>query len=760
MIRISLKHCYLSFLRSVLLVLVFVFALAGISFDVCFGAEDKQITVPFPDFTQKKVFTWDFPYSDSYFLEPSDEFSLELAKATMGLTVSAFRNDASSLENQYATYLGGAGFSDIYAFGYDKETSKDTLSGAIAHKKIGDFTLIAAIPCGQGYKKEWAGNLEVGDSERHEGFNHAAGILEEQIRSYIETYHLEGPLKLWLGGFSRASAVANLTAADMIDSGLFEDVYAYLFAVPRTTKAEDADQYSGIYNICGKYDPVTQIPTEAWGFYRYGTDLYTPAMEMDSQYLELALAANAVNREMLKEDFWYNPVANYQLHLILEFLSELFPTNGDYAEMLQESLMEAWSEAKPETFAQVLVVAIEQMEDLDQRQEYSSEVFVDYMSYLASDLLKEKSDRVDDGFWNPKQGIVDNLMREHMPYTYINWLFADLPEEEILHGPDIARRVYIFGNVDVEILSDGTMIQGIDRKGNAYEPEQVDEEFLFRSVLLLRNGNETLTSLPDDGTFQIRIKADQDEFITMYDIVSMPYTTFGIMDDLDFFQLSKGEYLVDFPVSEDEYVFETLEGEVVDRVSVPYEYSPTMVMAGESEAVKHLTVPGVVSLVVGVILLVVVLLLVCLIIAIVHKIRKKKRQKPYSPWFVIVPHLIMIILFTMLTRFFTVNMYSLSMTRIICAFVTMATICLLSLRGLLRKRCKRNVVITLALVAVSVVNLLLYQRSSGVSTAALTFVLYGLCIAGLTALAVCTFFDWKQRNSSAGQDSLTGSAQG
>jgi len=748
MMFVSIKRWSLHIVRVIVLILAFLFCAAGISFDVSYGAEKKEITVPFPTFDEKSVLKWDFPYSDSYFLNPSDAFSAELAQATMGLTVSAFRVNSGIMDNQYATYLEGAGFSGIYAFGYDQETSKDTLSGAIAHKKIGDFTLVAAVPCGQGYKKEWAGNLEVGDEERHAGFQRAAGIMEKEIRTYIDSHHLEGPLKLWMGGFSRASAVANLTAADMIDSGLFADVYAYLFAVPRTTKAVDAEKYSGIFNICGKYDPVTQIPTEAWGFHRYGTDLYTPALEMDTLYPLLAWKADEVNQKLLQKDFWYNPVANYQLHLILEFLSELFPTNGEYAEKLQASLMEVWSEANIETFAEILIAAVNQLENLDERQEYSSDVFIDYMTYLASDLVREKSFQVREGFWNPEQGIADNMMREHMPYTYIDWVFSGLSQDVLYHGPDVSRRGYIFGDVDVEIWNDGMMIQGIDRKGNAYFPEHVDEKFLFRYFLLTRNGNETLTSLPDEGTFQIRIKAGHDETITMYDIVSMPYLTFGYMDDLDYIHIKQGEYQAVFPTDQEDFTFEAIDGEVVERLSIPYEYSPTMVMAGESGAVKHITIPGLISLLTGVILFVAVLAFVCLVIAVIHKIRKKKRGKPYSPWNVIVPHLILIVLFTILTWFFTINMFSIGITRTLCAFATMAVICLLSLRGLIRNHCVRNVVTLLILAAATVVNLVVYQKSPLVSSDPLTFVIYSLCIAGLSVLAISTFFSREQSRGS------------
>ena len=698
------------------------------------------INVPFPDVNEKQLYQWEFPYSDAYFQTPSGEFSRDLARATFGLTVSAFRNNKGLIENQYATYLQGAGFSDIYAFGYDKETSKDTLSGVIAHKTIGDFTLIAAAPCGQGYKKEWGGNLEVGDEERHVGFNHAAGILEEEIRGYIQEHRLAGPLKLWLGGFSRASAVANLTAADMIDSGQFEDVYAYLFAVPRTTRKAGVNAYKGIYNICGKFDPVTQIPSQAWGYERYGTDLYTPAMEMDSEYLSLASYASDVSWKLTGKRFWYNPEVSYQLHLIIEFLSELFPTSAEYAEKLQASLMEAWTEPNLDTFLPILSETVDQLENLDQRQEYSSDVFIDYLQYLIASHLKENQEQIDRGFWDPKQGAAENMIREHMPYTYMNWVFSDVETEKLYDGPVISRRVYIYGNVDVEVWKGDVMINGINRRGEIIFPGTFDEEYLYRDVLLTRNGQETLTSIPFDDDYEIRFRTDRDEDIVMYDLYYSPYYTFGSMDTIFHLKVSKGEYTLDCSRMVDTFDLASRSGEILRQQEIPYQYSPTMVMAGESAASYHITIPDLFTILIGVAYFAIALLLVCLIIAIVHKIRKKKRGRPYSPWFVIVPHLIIIVIFTLLTQFFTMYMFSIGVSRQICAALTMAMLILLSLRGLIRNHSIYGGIVTLVMIAAALVNLLVYQKSPLASSAIPVFISYCIIISGLSALAISTFF--------------------
>ncbi|MBO4835333.1 MAG: hypothetical protein J5483_04400, partial [Lachnospiraceae bacterium] len=329
-------------------------------------AEDAHttlITVPFVSGTE--IIAWDFPYSDNYFTDSAAGYDPELTKATLGLSISAFRNDGKDLENQYETYLKGAGFTDIHPFGYDKETAKDTLSGVIAHKQIGDFTLIAATGCGQGYQNEWAGNLMVGTGERHEGFRIAADILEGQIWDYIEAYQITGKIKLWLGGFSRAAAVANLTAADMIESGRFDQVYAYLFGTPRTTK--NPIEYQGIYNICGAFDPVPDFPLETWEFERYGIDLFTPSQETTSAYTSLKPAADKIHEEMSGDPLKNNPLINYRVHLLIEFLADMFPKQNDYAEELQQIVIETWTDPEAENIAEILIRVVSKLEDLDAR---------------------------------------------------------------------------------------------------------------------------------------------------------------------------------------------------------------------------------------------------------------------------------------------------------------------------------------------------------------------------------------------------------
>lgn len=645
--------------------------------------DEKNISVPF--YSMKDILTWEFPYSDAFFTEQSDEFRVELAKASMGLAVSAFRNNSLPMENQNKTYLGEAGFSNIYTFGYDQETSEHTLSGVIAMKKIGDFTLIAAAPCGQGYKKEWAGNLNVGDEERHVGFNEAAKILEEHIKDYIEEYKITGEKKFWISGFSRAAAVSNLTAADMIESGDFSDVYAYLFGVPRTTKAPV--KYKGIYNICGGFDPVTWFPLERWGFARYGTDVFTPVQELTSDYVKYVAGADRVNQLMQGSPFINSPYVNYQLHLIVEFLGELFPTSADYAEQFQAVLMETWKEFKDDKISEMITMALQKLDDLDRREAFAVQTFTQYLTLLGAQQLRGNQDLIRSNQWDPNASVGVNYLREHMPYTYVNWLFSGNEPDKLFTAPDLYRRIILVGPIDVYVYQNGALIGSVYRNGTISQVNKwVNNQDLFISeVFLHRSKDETIVVLPTDQQYDLEIYVKRPSSLYYYQVLGNQETLYSPDGSLHLSNVTKGIYAFSFDkAAADLPQLKAYEGNILGSDSYEYSYSPFLVMGTELANSNTITVSSVFLLGFGVIVFLVLLGLVCLIIFLVHSARKKKRIRPYSNLYVIIPHCLMIILFAVLTQFMTLNLFTIGVAKSICAALTVFCILLLGLRGLFR----------------------------------------------------------------------------
>ena len=712
-----------------------------------------QIRVPFASLGGK-VCQWDFPYSDELFRLPSYEFSEDLVKATFGLTVSAFHDRTEKVPLQYETYLKAAGFRDIHAFGYEQETSKDSLAGVIGWKRIDDFIVIAASPRGWGYQKEWGGNLELGTGERHQGFDHAAKIMEAEIDAYLKEHQLEGKLKLWLGGFSRAAAVSNLTAADMIDSGRFEAVYAYLFGVPRTTKDPDSFMYDGIFNICGQNDPVPQVAPQEWGFRRYGFDCYTPSMEADSSYLALAKEANEVQKQLTGETFRYNPEISYQLHMILEFLIELFPTGEEYVEKFQDTLMKVWTEVNPDRFLTILAEAVAQVQDLDRREEKSSEILIDYLSLIMSQHLSEERGQIRDGYWDPDQGLGENLMREHLPYTYLNWIFSDLPTGKLYNGLEFTRRLCIFGEVDVAVYSDGRYIAGRER--NLLHTE---DPFDFRRedtadpdpihIYMSQSDKETVINLPMDHDFSVMIYAPKTVNLMYYDVICGPSHSFGATDTMFVQSIRQGEYWLNFTGLPILPPLHTVSGRIRNQREIEFNYSPTLLLANEVQDKHYIRLSDIFQILFYSAIFVALVLLASLIIRLIHRKKARNEDRTFSPWWVIVPHLLLVSNFSVLTRFFTVSMFSIGHVRMGYAILTMLTLALLALRGYLYRRSKGALLITVFMVLIGAADVIFYQRSSFISSSTDHTVFYLLFVMVLSAAAVCTFYIGRNRKSAA-----------
>ena len=698
------------------------------------AAEEILITVPFYSAGMWDM-EWDFPYSDDYFLVSSDVFSRDLAKASLGLTISAFREGgASDIPNQYETYLGTAGFTDIYAFGYDQPTTTETLSGVIASKKIDDFTLIAVSPCGQGYGKEWGSNFYLGDGERHAGFDHGARILEEEIDSYLRAHHLTGKLKLWISSFSRGSAVSNLTAADLTESGRFEDVYAYLYAVPHTTKNEIS--YANIINICGAYDPVTQIPLKSWGYSRYGWDLYLPAAETDAEYESLINHVNEVTIAAANDYFRNNPEWNYQIHLILEFLGEMFPTTEEYAEKLQDEIVALWTEANPDQIFEILSAVFTSLDDLDLRQEYSRDVIISYLQYLAALRMQDNRGSIElrDIMWASDQGMGANLMREHMPYIYLSWIFSDLSDDQLFEGSFSTQRLAIIGDVDVEIWQGDQFLNGIDQNGKWTSGDG------NRSVFAGRSGLETLVFVPSNDDFQVRIiTRNSTGFSFRSDTCYLP-STYGTSNGYHVILAAPGTYELDFYKYQDELEnISVLEGAILSDTVSDREYSPTLTMQLQTESDQHLTVTTILAGITGFFLIFLLLLLVCLIIAIVHAARKKIHGH-YSPLYVIIPHCLVLLLSVWLTIYFTKTLYMIRYARMGFAAASGVILLLLALRGLIRNRNLPNVLILVSMLGCAALNVLLYQPSQIAGASTGINVLYCIIMAGLAVLSSATFW--------------------
>ncbi|MDR2648970.1 MAG: hypothetical protein LBB94_04535 [Clostridiales bacterium] len=329
---------------------------------VASAAEDTWFTVkaPFSN-TETKEFEQSFLFSERFFPESGYIYQHELAKASLGMAVAAFSSLESmrgygvsaniGREKNISAVYKSLGFENCRYFNYDAplNDSSAKVAFSIASKpiKAGNYTLVAVVPRGGGYGAEWGGNFVVGDGVYHESWYGAARGVVSALTEYIRGLSADSKVKIWLTGYSRGGAVANLAAAmlDKPEQAMWkpEDIYAYTFAAPRPVVSKSSAHPEGeftadplfdnIYNIINPADPYPNLPLANWGFNWYGVS-YCFQTQLFSQDVSVEY------RKLTEKE--YNPdlTAGQRTRGIEETLMALYPDKALYVKKLQPVLSE------------------------------------------------------------------------------------------------------------------------------------------------------------------------------------------------------------------------------------------------------------------------------------------------------------------------------------------------------------------------------------------------------------------------------------
>ena len=157
------------------------------------------------------------------------------------------------------------------------------------------------------YGSEWISNVNLGNSGAHEqgggasesrdgwdasdhlGFSKAAQSVIDDVSARVAELEARGQqVALLFCGHSRGGAIANLAAAyadgiahERHALASLDAIYAYTFATPEVTTSDGTDGalYDNIFNVLNPSDLVPRFPLEAWGYHRYGTDVWLPAFD-------------------------------------------------------------------------------------------------------------------------------------------------------------------------------------------------------------------------------------------------------------------------------------------------------------------------------------------------------------------------------------------------------------------------------------------------------------------------------------------------
>ena len=277
----------------------------------------------------------DYYYSESLFDHSAFEYDHTLAKVSLGLAGAAFNawtsearywvNGEAGREANLADAYETLGFGDARFYEYDVDTGKagDFVGHALARKTITRngrrTTLVALVLRGGGYGGEWVGNLHTGVGTGHAGFVIPVAEVLGHLKSYLNEAAAAGEtgtLKLWLCGYSRGAAVANLLAARIykeLPALERRNTFVYTFATPMGLTAVSYPDYqldfdhnhnadgtlragwasSNIFNLVSSGDLVPRVLPEEWGYHRNGNDRFLPSTRNAQELADLdALGAS------------------------------------------------------------------------------------------------------------------------------------------------------------------------------------------------------------------------------------------------------------------------------------------------------------------------------------------------------------------------------------------------------------------------------------------------------------------------------------
>lgn len=153
-----------------------------------------------------------------------------------------------------------------------------------------DVVLIA-MRGSNGTWEEWNSNFEIGhdlancepefmqyrfgtaagwtNRYNHMGFDITANRVLALAEAFVQANSTAPDgVVYWVTGHSRGGAIANLTAAKLLDMG--KRTVAYTFACPNATLAGGSQGYESIFNAVNEDDLVPYLPFTSWGYGRYG----------------------------------------------------------------------------------------------------------------------------------------------------------------------------------------------------------------------------------------------------------------------------------------------------------------------------------------------------------------------------------------------------------------------------------------------------------------------------------------------------------
>ena len=325
------------------------------------------------EYTKKLEYTID--YNEQWFYSSPFEHTYNKAIFSLALTMASISDNSHTNSENILQMYKDLGFKEAYIQINYPEPEDDSVGSTIGLKNIKNdsgevISLLAVTIRSGGYGKEWGGNFEVGYDTNHQGFNKAANEVIARIKSFIKCHPASFTKNtvVWVTGFSRGAAIANLVASKL-DDGVINDalssidvypvtnetVFAYCFECPQNTVSANAkkSKYNNICNITIPIDMVPKVPSDVWSFRRYGKDYYVNTPETHSDYYKTRkpgmlnyygkiLNANGLspNGKKYAENLTIERKGqNEKLYRLIAYISTLAGGHKSYSQFHQDQIM-------------------------------------------------------------------------------------------------------------------------------------------------------------------------------------------------------------------------------------------------------------------------------------------------------------------------------------------------------------------------------------------------------------------------------------
>lgn len=488
------------------------------------GYPYRRVRASFRVRSVAEKYTTDTDFVEYPFWQPATTYNGSLANMSLLMAMCAARDirqdenpDTFDPAQNVEAYLLDAGFTDIRKDDYSKETSIWTISTAIGSRRMeheGEepFTLIAVGICGGGYKNEWQSNITVGSGEIHQGFSSAAGEVIDRLAGYIATRGIKGRIKIWISGFSRAAAVANLTAGVLRRAGVFpkEDLYTYTFATPAAVLNPPKTGDENIFNILCPTDIVPQTLPADWGYGRYGTDLYLPVTEFSS----IGKYYTRVREEQVRDNFGieinYSPALNLRMRLLVSLVLDVVRNRDHYVDNVQDTALKLMQNRQASNLLNTMRGLLRGAKDSDSETRGELDDLLNYIFRVFGNAITRTELAAAN---RNNSSALFLLATEHREDSYLASMF--IIQHGIFEEDSEFTYIMVRGPVDLELTAEtGAGCQMTLKKDGSVlvlgSDGEIEKNPQHQEYYMERIGNTSVAAIPHDEKIRVSWKAVSD----------------------------------------------------------------------------------------------------------------------------------------------------------------------------------------------------------------------------------------------------------